>query len=132
MHQGKSVDLNQVTLPVKDMVAATEFYLKLGFTQIVDTLHYARFECPEGKSTFSLSLELDEHLNGAVIYFEHQDLDNWVSQLKSKGISFEQDPTDQSYLWREAVLKDPSGNKIKLYWAGENRLNPPWRVEKVT
>jgi predicted lactoylglutathione lyase len=131
MHQGKSVDLNQVTLPVKDMVAATEFYLKLGFTQIVDTLHYARFECPEGKSTFSLSLELDEHLNGAVIYFEHQDLDNWVSQLKSKGISFEQDPTDQSYLWREAVLKDPSGNKIKLYWAGENRLNPPWRVEKV-
>jgi predicted lactoylglutathione lyase len=130
MHQGKSVDLNQVTLPVKDMVAATEFYLKLGFTQIVDTLHYARFECPEGKSTFSLSLELDEHLNGAVIYFEHQDLDNWVSQLKSKGISFEQDPTDQSYLWREAVLKDPSGNKIKLYWAGENRLNPPWRVEK--
>ena len=126
------MDLNQVTLPVKDMVAATEFYLKLGFTQIVDTLHYARFECPEGKSTFSLSLELDEHLNGAVIYFEHQDLDYWVSQLKSKGISFEQDPTDQSYLWREAVLKDPSGNKIKLYWAGENRLNPPWRVEKVT
>jgi hypothetical protein len=35
-----------------------------------------------------------------------------------------------SYLWREAVLHDPSGNKIKLYWAGENRLNPPWRVER--
>lgn len=40
-----------------------------------------------------------------------------------------QEPTDMDYLWREAVLHDPSGNRIKLYWAGENRLNPPWRVE---
>jgi len=38
-------------------------------------------------------------------------------------------PNEKSYLWREAILKDPSGNKIKLYWAGENRLNPPWRVD---
>jgi hypothetical protein len=29
---------------------------------------------------------------------------------------------------REAILCDPSGNMIKVYWAGENRLNPPWRV----
>ena len=42
---------------------------------------------------------------------------------------FDQDPVDMRYLWPEAVLHDPSGNKIKLYWAGENRLNPPWRVE---
>ena len=42
-----------------------------------------------------------------------------------------QEPTDQHWLWREAILHDPSGNKIKLYWAGENRLNPPWRVEKT-
>lgn len=40
-----------------------------------------------------------------------------------------QEPTNMDYLWREAVLHDPSGNRIKLYWAGENRLNPPWRVE---
>ncbi len=26
-------------------------------------------------------------------------------------------PTDQPYLWREAILRDPSGNQIKLYWA---------------
>ena len=124
------MNLNQVTLPVNDMAAAVEFYLTLGFTQIVDTPHYARFECPEGEATFSLSLESGEYRNGAVIYFEHEELDEWVLQLKSKGISFENDPTDESYLWREAVLKDPSGNKIKLYWAGENRLNPPWRVER--
>ena len=51
------MELNQVTLPVKDMDVTVNFYLKLGFTQIVDTPHYTRFSCPDGNSTFSLSLE---------------------------------------------------------------------------
>ncbi|MEN7342348.1 MAG: VOC family protein [Pseudomonadota bacterium] len=125
------MNLNQVTLPVADMDAATAFYRLLGFTQIVDTPHYARFECPDGGSTFSLSLTQSEFVNGAVIYFEHPELDTWVATLKDKGLCFDQEPTDESYLWREAVLHDPSGNKIKLYFAGENRLNPPWRVERT-
>lgn len=112
------------------MDTAVLFYRKLGFTQIVDTPHYARFECPDGGATFSLSLEDAPRGGGAVIYFEHKDLDAWVGRLKVAGVVFDQDPTDQSYLWREAILHDPSGNKIKLYWAGENRLYPPWRVEK--
>ncbi|MEP1469729.1 MAG: VOC family protein [Halieaceae bacterium] len=124
------MNLNQVTLPVGDMPVATAFYRTLGFIQIVDTPHYARFECPEGESTFSLSLESDKSNSGAVIYFEHEALDDWVAELKTRGIHFDQGPMDQSYLWREAVLHDPSGNKIKLYWAGDNRLNPPWRVER--
>lgn len=122
------MNLNQVTLPVKDMEKSTEFYSKLGFKLIVDTPNYTRFECPEGAATFSLALEVEDFKNGAVIYFEHSALDEWVSKLKNKGVEFEQDPTDQRYLWREAILKDPSNNKIKLYWAGDNRLNPPWRV----
>jgi catechol 2,3-dioxygenase-like lactoylglutathione lyase family enzyme len=125
------MNLNQVTLPVQDMGKAVTFYLQLGFTQIVDTDHYARFECPEGSSSFSLSLDDNAHQNGSVIYFEHQALDEWVDHLRSTGIEFEQLPKDESYLWREAILRDPSGNKIKLYWAGENRLNPPWRVTKT-
>lgn len=127
------MNLNQVTLPVYDMVDAVQFYLTLGFIQIVDTPHYARFECPEGDASFSLLLEEADPSReggGAIIYFEHERLDEWVSSLKKTGIEFAQDPMDQAYLWREAVLYDPSGNKIKLYWAGENRLNPPWRVEK--
>jgi catechol 2,3-dioxygenase-like lactoylglutathione lyase family enzyme len=124
------VNLNQVTLPVRNMADATDFYLTMGFTQIVDTPHYARFECSEGGTTFSLSLEDGEFSNGAVIYFEYEQLDDWVRDLKQKGIEFVQDPQDESYLWREAILNDPSGNRIKLYWAGENRLNPPWRVNR--
>ncbi len=124
------MNLNQVTLPVKDMNEAVAFYLTLGMIQIVDTPHYARFQCPDGNATFSLSLETEEFTNSAVIYFEHEQLDELYASLVEKGISFEQPPTAQRYLWTEAILKDPSGNKIKLYWAGENRLNPPWKVEK--
>ena len=124
------MDLNQVTLPVSDMDEATAFYRRLGFLQIVDTPHYARFECTEGGSTFSLSLDSGGAENSSVIYFEHKDLDELVSSLKKRGVEFDQDPIDMSYLWREAILRDPSGNKIKLYWAGENRMHPPWRVER--
>ena len=111
------------------MVLAVNFYQQMGFVLIVSTTDYSRFECPEGESTFSLSLDAVTPVHGAVIYFEHEALDQWVTELKNKGLKFDQDPADQSYLWREAILHDPSGNKIKLYWAGENRKNPPWRVE---
>ena len=125
------MNLNQVTLPVQDLDAACVFYRLLGFTQIVESPKYARFECPIGGATFSLSLEEQGANSGAVIYFEHEQLDDWVAELIDKGVHFDQMPKDESYLWREAILHDPSGNKIKLYWAGENRLNPPWRV-KIT
>lgn len=120
--------LNQVTVPVRDMRAATAFYRKLGFLQIVDTPHYARFEDETGAATFSLQLaEVAE--NDAVLYFECEDLDQSVASLQAKGVIFQTQPEDQRWLWREASLLDPSGNKIKLYHAGEMRLNPPWRVE---
>lgn len=123
------MNLNQVTLPVTDMESATAFYLKLGFLQIVDTPHYARFECPQGGSTFSVNLQEGVFQNGAIIYFESDRLDDWVAELIELGIEFDQMPTDMKYLWREAVLRDPSGNRIKLYFAGKYRLNPPWRTE---
>jgi catechol 2,3-dioxygenase-like lactoylglutathione lyase family enzyme len=124
------MNLNQITLPVKNMVESTNFYRGLGFLQIVDTPHYARFSCPNDGASFSLALTQENFTNGAVIYFEHEALDEWVETLQQAGFLFTQLPIDQPYLWREAILYDPSGNKIKLYWAGENRLYPPWRVEK--
>ncbi|WP_144208657.1 VOC family protein [Shewanella donghaensis] len=123
--------LNQVTLSVFNMQDCCEFYLTMGFTQIVKTDHYARYVCPDGDATFSLRLDQQlsmDNQHRSVIYFEHEQLDKWVAELVVKGIKFEQLPVDQPYLWREAILFDPSGNKIKLYWAGENRINPPWRV----
>ena len=34
----------------------------------------------------------------------------------------------QRWLWKEASLNDPDGNKIIIYEAGKNRKNPPWRI----
>jgi len=124
------MNLNQITLPVRNMPKATDFYRRLGFLQIVDTPHYARFESQDGDATFSLDLNTSDQDNPSVIYFEHEALDELVKELKTRGFVFAQEPKDMDWLWREAVLFDPSNNKIKLYWAGENRLYPPWRVER--
>lgn len=122
--------MNQITFPVYEMKAAVEFYQKMGFELIVDTPHYARFRCLDGDASFSLSLQEKSEKNNSTIYFEHEHLDELVLNLVEHGFVFDQMPTDQTYLWREAILHDPSGNKIKLFWAGRNRLDPPWRVKK--
>ena len=122
------MNLNQIAIPAKDIRASKEFYLTLGCALVVDTPHYVRFKSPEGESTFSLIKEDSDFYQGAVIYFETETLDEAVDTLVSAGLEFDQLPEDKPYLWREAILYDPSGNKIKIYWAGENRLNPPWRV----
>ena len=118
------MELNQVTLPVKNMEDAVQFYLTLGFTQIVDTPHYARFSCPDGDSTFSLSLQNGEFENHTVIYFEHEMLEELCNSLTQKGISFEQQPTEEPYLWKEAIIKDPSGNKIKFVLGWRKSAKP--------
>ncbi|MCT4628872.1 VOC family protein [Winogradskyella sp.] len=124
------MNLNQITIPSLDVISATEFYKKLGLQLIVDALpRYVRFECPNGESTFSIhKVEKFPKGDGITIYFENEDLDKIVSQLKQKGISFTSEPDDKPWLWREAHLNDLDGNHIILYSAGENRKNPPWRV----
>jgi catechol 2,3-dioxygenase-like lactoylglutathione lyase family enzyme len=49
------MNLNQVTVPSLDLTKSIPFYKKLGLKLIVEALpHYARFECPNGNSTFSI------------------------------------------------------------------------------
>jgi catechol 2,3-dioxygenase-like lactoylglutathione lyase family enzyme len=125
------MNLNQVTVPATDVAASVEFYRKLGLRLIVDSVpRYARFECPDGSATFSVEQSDQQPQEpGIVVYFECQDLDAKVSALQASGLVFETEPADQTWLWREARLRDPAGNAICLFWAGENRRNPPWRVE---
>ncbi len=124
------MNLNQITVPSLDLTKSIPFYEKMGLKLIVKSLpHYARFVCPNGTATFSLhQTESLPSGNGIYVYFECEELDQHVANLKQKGIEFELDPTDQSWLWREARLKDLDGNQIILYHAGVNRLNPPWRL----
>ena len=66
--------------------------------------------------------------DGISVYFECENLDNYVNSLIEKGIIFDEMPSDKNWLWREARLKDLDGNKLILYFAGENRINPPWKI----
>ena len=125
------MNLNQVTVYTNKFSESLAFYKNLGLKIIVDSSpRYVRFECQSGDSTFSLHETSDNsECSNIVLYFECENLDEEVSRLKNLGVKFEQEPTDQTWLWREAYLTDPTGNKICLFYAGENRQNPPWRVE---
>lgn len=121
--------LNQITLPALDVATSIAFYKRMGCTLLVESPHYARFKAPKGEVTLSLHLvEQAPVAPQAVVYFECGALDLRVAELKTQGMQFTQDPQDERWLWREARLLDPSGNEICLYHAGDNRLNPPWRV----
>ncbi len=125
--------LNQITAAARDLAASIVFYEALGLRLIVKADHYARFECPDADggepATFSLHLDPDAAgVTATSVYFEEDDLDAAVDRLKAAGLVFDSDPVDQRWLWREAWLRDPSGNRVCLYRAGEARRFPPWRL----
>lgn len=126
------MDLNQVTLPCNNYDASVRFYEKLGLRLIVDSPpRYARFETPAGTTLSIHRTEAKRSESNLVIYFEVDDVDKSVASLKDKGLNFDSEPTDQEWLWREAYLRDPFGNRVCIYHAGENRRYPSWRVKGV-
>lgn len=123
------MNLNQLTLPARDLQRSVDFYRRMGFRQIVAAPGYARFECPVGDATFSLHRVNDQAPDTqVVVYFETEELDALVQRLQAEGFEFTQPPRDERWLWREARLKDPAGNELCLYRAGPNRRHPPWRL----
>jgi catechol 2,3-dioxygenase-like lactoylglutathione lyase family enzyme len=126
------MNLNQVTVEVTDIDRSRAFYERLGLILIVSSGHYARFVCPapsqESPATFSIHLSDAARPNGTGVYFECDGLDDRVAALKAAGVVFDSGPEDQRWLWREAWLRDPDGNRLCLYFAGEARIDPPWRV----
>tara|TARA_B110000967_G_scaffold159364_1_gene164961 strand:+ start:1859 stop:2239 length:381 start_codon:yes stop_codon:yes gene_type:complete len=125
------MNLNQITAPSLNVFESILFYQKLGLELIVEVLpHYARFVCPDGNTTFSIHKVDDiQKGEGIHIYFECEDLDEKVADLIAKGIQFDEKPNDKFWLWREARLKDADGNQIILFYGGENRINPPWKIK---
>ena len=125
------MELNQITVPSKDVENSIVFYQNLGLKLIVKALpNYARFICPDGNATFSIHYQ--ENISaekGIVVYFEDINLDETVKEIAMKGVVFEELPNDKSWLWREARLKDPDGNQIIIFYAGDNRINPPWKIK---
>lgn len=125
------MNLNQVTVPSLDLSKSIPFYQQLGLKLIVESLpHYARFECPDGNATFSIhQVEKLPTGEGIYVYFECDNLDTLVDELITVGVTFEELPNDKRWLWREARLKDPDNNQLILFYGGDNRKNPPWRID---
>jgi catechol 2,3-dioxygenase-like lactoylglutathione lyase family enzyme len=125
---------NHVTLVVSDFERSKAFYRALGLIQIVDAPpRYARFRFPDGDATLSVEVtgETPPALSAAQLFIEcasRDALDSKVATLQAQGIAFTQAPTDMQYLWREARLRDPDGHDVRLYFAGKNRLDPPWKL----
>lgn len=121
--------LNQVTIGSTDLERSERFYETLGLTLIVKDDHYLRFECEDGHSTFSVeSVEAVDPTEQVTVYFETDKLDAEYDRLVRAGVEFDEPPTDMSWLWREAQLRDADGHHLCLFYAGPNRLNPPWRI----
>jgi len=100
-----------------------------GIYQIVDDPpRYARFESAGGV-TFSIENSAAQPEGAHVVYLESDNLDAQCQELLGQGMIFDQMPRDEDWGWREARLRDPFGNKICLYFAGENRRYPSWRME---
>jgi hydroxymethylpyrimidine/phosphomethylpyrimidine kinase len=127
---GAGPRLNQVTVTGTNYERSVAFYKAIGLKQIVDNPpDYARFETAGGV-TFSVQIDPEEKIIATTaVYFECDDLDERVEQLARSGIPFEHGPRNQPWMWREARLRDPDGNIIFFYKAGESRRFPPWRVE---
>jgi hydroxymethylpyrimidine/phosphomethylpyrimidine kinase len=126
---GSGPRLNQVTVTGTNYDRSVEFYRKLGLKQIVaNPPDYARFETAGG-ATFSVQIDPEEKIIATTaVYLECDDLDQRVEQLARSGLAFEHGPRNQPWMWREARLRDPDGNIIFLYKAGEARRFPPWRM----
>jgi len=131
MDVGPGIRLNQVTVTGTNYERSVDFYRRLGLKQIVDSPEngYARFETAGGV-TLSVQIDPEEKITATTaIYLECDDLDARVEQLARSGIAFEHGPRNQPWMWREARLRDPDGNIIFFYHAGEHRRFPPWRMD---
>ena len=77
------MNLNQVTVYSTDVRASVEFYTKLGLRLIVDSApRHVRFECPDGDATFSVHHTEEQIASETIIYFECENLDATVEELK--------------------------------------------------
>jgi predicted enzyme related to lactoylglutathione lyase len=124
------MDLNQITIPVRDFIEGVAFYSALGLRQIVHNAEdrYARFELPVGSTTLSIYEDSEARPGSIVIYFEVDDIEQRYAELVAAGVAFLTPPKDKDWRWSEAYFVDPTGNRFCLFHAGANRRFPPWRL----
>jgi len=114
--------IGQIAIPVADLERAVSFYRDVLGMRFL-------FQAPPGLAFFDcdgVRLLLDVPAKGqhnqyaSIIYYKVEDLISAVETLKTRGVSFEQEPElvakmPDHELWM-AFLKDPDGNMLALMW----------------
>jgi catechol 2,3-dioxygenase-like lactoylglutathione lyase family enzyme len=122
--------LSHVTLHVTQIARSRAFYERLGFELIVAADHYCRFIIG-GDTTLSIEAHAGTITPAAQVCMEFDApaaLDAEIARLAGSGVAIAEPPNDKRWLWREARLIDPDGHVLIYFFAGESKLDPPWRV----
>jgi predicted enzyme related to lactoylglutathione lyase len=105
----KAVEI--IMIPVSDQQKAKEFYLKLGFTLLVEApSHHGQTWMQLGLPNQSTSISLAS-FHGIIL--ETDDIEKNISELKRKGIDVQK--IDVTPWGRFAWLKDLDGNGLCLH-----------------
>lgn len=113
----KELTLGQISITVSDMARATAFYRdKVGIPFLFEAGGMAFFRC--GGVRLMLSTSASGTGFSSILYYKSDDIYDTAEILKSRGVSFEQDPRmiarmPDHELWM-AFFKDSEGNLCAL------------------
>lgn len=114
--------IGQIAIPVSNLERAVEFYRDvLGIRFLFQAPPgLAFFDCGGVRLLLDVPAKVQPNQNASIIYYKVDELPSAVETLKSRGVSFEQEPElvakmPDHELWM-AFLKDPDGNMLALMW----------------
>ena len=103
-----------ITVPVKDLAAATALYGKLlGVDPYVSSPYYVGFR-PEGSPEVGLNPHGDLAA-GPITYYHVDDIKATITALTAAGATVEQEPRDVGGGGLTAHLRDADGNILGLF-----------------
>ena len=106
--------IRTITVPVKDLEAATALYTKLlGTDPYMSSPYYVGFR-PEDSPEIGLNPNGDLS-TGPITYYHVADINAKVAELAAAGATVEQEPRDVGGGGLTAHLRDGDGNLIGLF-----------------
>jgi predicted enzyme related to lactoylglutathione lyase len=112
------MSIKTITIPVKDLEAATELYRTvLGIDPYAAAPYYVGFR-PEGAPEIGLDPHGDVAA-GPITYYRVPDIDATIAALTAQGATAERSPRDVGGGNMIATLRDADGNIVGLYQGTE-------------
>ena len=114
--------IGQIAIPVRDLERAVAFYRDtLGMTFLSQAPPgLAFFDCGGVRILLDVPAGRQPDNHSSIIYYQVDDLPAAVAELKTRGVTFEQEPEmvaqmPDHELWM-AFLRDPDHNTLALMW----------------